>query len=120
MSSANKPEDSGEKVQHTGLPAGRTAWGQAGIWGALQGGRQGAGELLWGNADRGGKAGSRGRSGRKARVSTGRGKVHSWVSGKITATWPFLVWWMKTQDTKPFFNIVYAYETTLFLLVLGE
>lgn len=75
---------------------------------------------MWGNADCGGKDGSRGRSGRKVLVSTGKGKAHLWVSGKSTATWYFLGGWMKTQDTIPFFNTIYAYETTLFLLVLGE
>jgi len=73
-----------------------------------------------GNASAGGKDSSRGGDGRKAQVSRGKGKVCLWVSWNITATGRFLGGWMKMQETISFFNIIYAYETTLFLLVLGE
>lgn len=49
-----------------------------------------------------------------------KGKGLWWVSGTFTATWRFCGGWMKTQATTPFWNIIYAYETTCLLAVLGE
>lgn len=59
-------------------------------------------------------------AGLEGKLGLGRGKGCLGVPGKIIATWNFGGGWVKIQDIIPFFNIICAYETPLFLLVLGE
>lgn len=72
---ASEHKESTEEGQQTGLPTGVTREGTSRGSGTLQGGRRGAGEQLWGNAECGGKDGSGGRSGRKAWVRKGKGTL---------------------------------------------